>query len=45
MGAILSEFTYRESTRVGRKQKHNSHTDGWRKSRSEERVRKAVREL
>jgi len=45
MGAILSEFTYRKSTRVRRNHKHYAHTDGWRNSRSEERIRKAVREL
>jgi hypothetical protein len=45
MGAILPEPTNRKSTRVRRNQKHYTYTDGWRKRRSEERVRKTVIEL
>jgi len=45
MGAILPGPIYRKSTRVQRKQKYLTYTDGWRNSRSEEMVRKAVTEL
>jgi hypothetical protein len=45
MGAILPGPTYRKSTTVRRKQKYFTYTDGQRNSRSEERVRKAVREV
>jgi len=46
MGAILPGPTFRKSTRLRRKQKYRTYTDGWRNSKvSEERVRKVVREL
>jgi len=45
MGTILPEFTYKKSIRVRRNQKHHTYSDGRRNRRSEETVRKAVREL